>query len=52
MVRIVTLMENRSGTGTTKPEHGLSFWIQAEGRGALFDTGQSGGFYTTPLCWG
>ena len=44
MVRIVTLMENRSGTGLIKAEHGLSFWIQADGRGALFDTGQSGGF--------
>jgi 7,8-dihydropterin-6-yl-methyl-4-(beta-D-ribofuranosyl)aminobenzene 5'-phosphate synthase len=44
MFRVVTLMENRSGTGTTKAEHGLSFWIQVQGRGALFDTGQSGGF--------
>lgn len=50
MVQIVVLMENRSGTGATKAEHGLSFWIQIDGRSALFDTGQSGGFlYNAPL---
>lgn len=44
MVKIVTLMENRSGTGTVKAEHGLSFWIQVHGRSVIFDTGKSGDF--------
>lgn len=38
-IRITLLVNDQAGEELT-PEHGLSFWIEAEGRRILFDTGQ------------
>ena len=45
-VRITVLVENRSSRNDLKVEHGLSLWIEADGLRILFDTGQSGVFFT------
>jgi len=37
----VTTLVNNSAPGNLQSEHGLSFWIESEGRHILFDTGQS-----------
>lgn len=43
-VKITTLIENSPGEHhALKTEHGLSFFIEKDGRSFLFDTGQSGG---------
>lgn len=45
MVKIVTLIENDEGEHhALKAEHGISFYIERDGRKLLFDTGQSGAF--------
>ncbi len=44
MLRVTTLMENSPGPAGTTAEHGLSFFIESEGRALLFDTGKSGAF--------
>lgn len=45
MVRITTLIENSPGEHLAlRPEHGLSFAVETQGRMVLFDTGQSGLF--------
>lgn len=45
MVKIVTLIENEAGEHhALKAEHGISFYIEKDGRKLLFDTGQSGAF--------
>ena len=47
MDRIVTLIENNRGIREALAfEHGLSMWIEREGRAVLFDTGASGAFLT------
>jgi 7,8-dihydropterin-6-yl-methyl-4-(beta-D-ribofuranosyl)aminobenzene 5'-phosphate synthase len=38
-LRITIAVDNRAGPGL-KTEHGLSLWIEAEGKHILFDTGQ------------
>jgi len=38
-VRITILVDNQAGDGLTA-EHGLSLWIETEGKGILLDTGQ------------
>jgi len=38
-VKITVLVDNRAGEGLLS-EHGLSFWIEADGKRILFDTGQ------------
>jgi 7,8-dihydropterin-6-yl-methyl-4-(beta-D-ribofuranosyl)aminobenzene 5'-phosphate synthase len=38
-VRVTILVDNRAGEGLLA-EHGLSLWIEADGRRILFDTGQ------------
>ena len=38
-VRITILVDNQAGDGLTA-EHGLSLWIETEGKRILFDTGQ------------
>lgn len=44
-VRITTLIENiPDNQGKLYYEHGLSLWIEADGKHILFDTGQSGDF--------
>lgn len=40
-VKITVLVDNHAGNGLV-PEHGLSFWIETEGKRILFDTGQGG----------
>ena len=40
-VRITILVDNHAGDGLSC-EHGLSLWIETEGRHILFDTGQGG----------
>jgi len=40
-VRITILVDNHAGDGLSA-EHGLSLWIETEGRHILFDTGQGG----------
>lgn len=42
IIRITTLVENTASGRGTLGEHGLSFWIEAEGHHVLFDTGQTG----------
>ena len=37
---ITVLVENTAGRGGLLGEHGLSFWIEADGQALLFDTGQ------------
>lgn len=39
-LRITVLVENRAGGRGLLAEHGLAFWIEADGRNILFDTGQ------------
>jgi len=39
-LRITTLVENTAGEPDVLAEHGLAFWIEADGRRVLFDTGQ------------
>ena len=39
-LRIVTLVENTATQAGLLAEHGLAFWIEADGRRILFDTGQ------------
>jgi len=39
-LRITVLVENTARDSRLRTEHGLSFWIEAEGRKILFDTGQ------------
>lgn len=47
MDRIVTLIEDGRGIREALAfEHGLSMWIEREGRAVLFDTGASGAFLT------
>jgi len=41
-VRITVLVENRTAAAGLRPEHGLSFWIECDGRRILFDTGAGG----------
>ncbi len=44
-LRITTLIEDTAGENLSlKFEHGLSFFIEKDGRSLLFDTGQSGAF--------
>lgn len=38
-VRVTVVVDNRV-EGSLVPEHGLSLWIEADGRNILFDTGQ------------
>ncbi|MBE0602970.1 MAG: MBL fold metallo-hydrolase, partial [Deltaproteobacteria bacterium] len=38
-VKVTILVDNRAGDGLLS-EHGLSFWIEADGKRILFDTGQ------------
>ena len=38
-VKITILVDNRAGEGLLA-EHGLSLWIEADGKRILFDTGQ------------
>lgn len=40
MITITTLVNN-SSAGNLQSEHGLSFWIEYEGKHILFDTGQT-----------
>lgn len=42
-LRITILVDNRAAPGLIG-EHGLSLWIEAEGKHILFDTGQGGAF--------
>ena len=42
-VRITILLENRARDGLLS-EHGVSFWIEADGMKLLLDTGQSDAF--------
>ena len=45
MLRITTLIENSAGEHLAlHHEHGLSFFVEKDGRGIVFDTGQSGAF--------
>lgn len=45
MDRIVTLIENSEGVRRELAfEHGLSVWVEREGRAVLFDTGAGGAF--------
>lgn len=45
MVRITTLIENSPGEHLgLRNEHGLSFFVESNGRTVIFDTGQSGAF--------
>lgn len=45
MLQITTLIENTAGEHHgLKNEHGISFYIEKDGRKILFDTGQSDGF--------
>ncbi len=45
MITITTLIENKLGPiPNLTMEHGLSFYIEADGKKTLFDTGQSGDF--------
>lgn len=39
-LRIRVLVENTAGRRQVLAEHGLAFWIEADGRNILFDTGQ------------
>jgi 7,8-dihydropterin-6-yl-methyl-4-(beta-D-ribofuranosyl)aminobenzene 5'-phosphate synthase len=39
-LRITVLVENTARDSRLRTEHGLSFWIEADGRKILFDTGQ------------
>lgn len=39
MTRVSVLVENRASTRNVLAEHGLSLWIEHEGRNILFDTG-------------
>jgi 7,8-dihydropterin-6-yl-methyl-4-(beta-D-ribofuranosyl)aminobenzene 5'-phosphate synthase len=39
-LRITVLAENTAGARDVLAEHGLAFWIEADGRQILFDTGQ------------
>ncbi len=41
-MRITTLVENTASRSCLLAEHGLAFWIEADGFRLLFDTGQSG----------
>ncbi|MDK2808746.1 MAG: 7,8-dihydropterin-6-yl-methyl-4-(beta-D-ribofuranosyl)aminobenzene 5-phosphate synthase, partial [Clostridiales bacterium] len=44
-LQITTLIENQSDdNGTLRFEHGLSIYVEADGKKILFDTGQSGAF--------
>lgn len=43
-IRIVTLSENTAGRMDVLGEHGVSFWIEANGQPLIFDTGQTGVF--------
>lgn len=44
-LKITTLMENKLGnTENLDTEHGLSIYIEVDGKKVLFDTGQSGNF--------
>lgn len=38
---ITIIVDNMSETSELKSEHGLSIWVEADGRKILFDTGQS-----------
>jgi 7,8-dihydropterin-6-yl-methyl-4-(beta-D-ribofuranosyl)aminobenzene 5'-phosphate synthase len=40
-LRITTLVENSTSDTNLSAEHGLSFWIELDGKKILFDTGQS-----------
>lgn len=45
MIRITTLVENTPGEHLAlRHEHGLSFFLEVDGRNILFDAGQSGAF--------
>ncbi len=45
MLRITTLIENSAGDHQAlHHEHGLSFFVELDGHGIVFDTGQSGAF--------
>lgn len=44
MARITILVENHSGHGRFREEHGLSLWIECPGGTILFDTGQTPAF--------
>ncbi len=39
-LRMTVLSENTAGARGVLSEHGLAFWIEADGRSILFDTGQ------------
>lgn len=39
-LRVTVLSENTAGARGVMSEHGLAFWIEADGRNILFDTGQ------------
>lgn len=41
-IKISTVVEDTSPKRFYKGEHGLSFWIEVDGKNILFDTGQSG----------
>lgn len=44
-MKITTLVDNHAGNGL-RAEHGLSLWIECDGRHVLFDTGQSDALLT------
>lgn len=39
-LRITLLVENTAGRSEVLAEHGLAFWVEADGKKILFDTGQ------------
>jgi len=39
-LRVTVLSENTAGARGLLSEHGLAFWVEADGRNILFDTGQ------------
>jgi 7,8-dihydropterin-6-yl-methyl-4-(beta-D-ribofuranosyl)aminobenzene 5'-phosphate synthase len=44
-LKITILVDNQAGEGLVA-EHGLSFWIETDGKSILFDTGQGGALAT------
>lgn len=43
-MKLTILIENHASSPELEAEHGLSIWIEADGRRILFDTGQSDAF--------
>lgn len=49
-LRITVLVENTARKANTLSEHGLAFWIEADGCRILFDTGQGAVLHHNALC--